>query len=324
MISPSNTKPFFRKNLAKLPTQLQVPSQNKMSATYYRADLAMDAAADAERNYPTNYAKFAPLAWARFDPTTQDVTSWARAEAATFKRTISPQIEFLRPYYGLINFAKVQQGLEWQRMNAQQKKERMEEIQRKAREGPEFVQRKLEEYAPVAWKRYNSSMTDIANWARNEARNFYHLWSSDAQVSFVSVWRFLCEYGESRESRANMSIPAQRSQVAQQAAREFQDAAQSALNRDANLSTLFTPDGEQTEAERRAGRAELNRILFREYTAWWDAFEAEAVEDIAEDAPTASQRFAQHCSKILQRRTGLRTDLIEPVVEAWLLEKANA
>ena len=89
-----------------------------------------------------------------------------------------------------------------------------------------------------------------------------------------------------------------------------------------NNFSAFAVDGEPTAAERRAGRAELNRILFREHTTWWDAFEAEAAEDMGEDAPDASERFSQHCARIISRRTGLRADVIEPVVGAWLIEKA--
>lgn len=312
-----------------------------MSAIYSRAALAMDAAQMAEKNFSTNFAAFAPQAWARFDASSQDVTSWARAEAATFKRTISPQIEFLRPFYALSTFANVQQGLEQQRAASENWTESVKAVKHsspssswtdamtEARE--EILQKKLQKYAPVAWTRYNpselpthgvgsnsgrrsvgvaASNTDIANWARTEARTFYHL--CDGAYPFVTAWQFLCAYAESRE---NESPQVRRDQVAQQAARDFQDA---------SLTTVFANNGEQTEAERRAGRAELNRVLFREYTAWWDAFETEAVEDMDVDAPTASQRFAQHCSKILQRRTGLRTNLIEPIVEAWLLDKANA
>ena len=291
-----------------------------MSVRYSRAALAMDAAQMAEKNFSTNFAAFAPQAWARFDASSQDVTSWARAEAATFKRTISPQIEFLRPFYALSTFANVQQGLQQQRAASTNWTETVKSAKRKSpsssstdamkEDSSEFLQKKLQNYAPVAWTRYNPSTTDIPNWARHEARNFYHL--CDGAYPFVSAWQFLCDYGEACESNTRQD---RRDQVAQQATRDFQDAA---------LATTFTADGDQTEAERRAGRAELNRVLFREYTAWWDAFEAEAVEDMDADAPTASQRFARHCSKILQRRTGLRTDLIEPVVEAWLLEKANA
>jgi hypothetical protein len=43
-----------------------------------------------------------------------------------------------------------------------------------------------------------------------------------------------------------------------------------------------------------------------------------------EDSPDAAERFSQHCAKILKRRTGLREDVIAPVVGAWLHEKFAA
>ncbi len=68
----------------------------------------------------------------------------------------------------------------------------------------------------------------------------------------------------------------------------------------------------------REGRTQLNRFLYGEFEKWWSAFEAEAVEDMEEDAPSAESRFAWHCAKILNRRTGIRVDHIQPVVEGWL------
>jgi hypothetical protein len=91
------------------------------------------------------------------------------------------------------------------------------------------------------------------------------------------------------------------------------------MRRDANVVDAIVPDGEQTAAEKRMARYQLNTILFREYTNWHDAFIAEAAEDPDfPNCPTADERFSHHCAKILGRRTGLRQDLLAPVVGCWL------
>ena len=68
------------------------------------------------------------------------------------------------------------------------------------------------------------------------------------------------------------------------------------------------------------GRAKLNSILFREYALWWDAFVEEVAEDV-KGAASATDRFSYHCARIISRKTGLRDDVVAPVVGAWLIEK---
>ena len=94
-----------------------------------------------------------------------------------------------------------------------------------------------------------------------------------------------------------------------------------ALQRDTRLVNAITPVGRQTAAEERYARHELNRTLFREFKYWYDAFEEEAAEDTEKGAPNAAQRFSRHCANILGSRTGLRKDLLENVVAAWLKER---
>jgi hypothetical protein len=43
-----------------------------------------------------------------------------------------------------------------------------------------------------------------------------------------------------------------------------------------------------------------------------------------DESPDAAERFSWHCAKSISRRTGLREDVIVPVVGAWLLEKFEA
>lgn len=293
--------------------------------------------------FTTKFALFVHNAWSRFPASAKKLMSsdqqeavenWARAEARTFFHIATRQYPFVRIYSALARFANVQLALQEQREATATEMKRSQggstthamKEQNKVMATTQyetvrvvkpiaFYDKKLEAFYPVAWSRYNSSITDIANWARTEARTFYHL--TDGAYSFVRAWQRLSDYGDARVFDASEERRMQRERAAAQATHDFQ--------RDANLVTTFATfaeDGEPTAAERRAGRAELNRILYREHTAWWDAFEAEAAEDMEEDAPDAADRFSQHCARIISRRTGLRTDVIEPVVGAWLIEKA--
>lgn len=310
--------------------------------------------------FATKFALFAQNAWSRFPSSARTLTgrdqqeaieNWARTEARTFFHIATRQYPFVRIYSALARFANVQIGLAEQRSQfvetakqvktqsnswtdamkqaskAEQNKIMSATVNETVRvqKPPAFYEAKLEKFAPVAWTRYNPAHTDIANWAREEARTFYHL--CDGAYPFVFAWNILNRYAQDREDREEERRQEQRVEAAQQAARDFCAASetQRGLSQDAalvNNFSAFAVDGEPTAAERRAGRAELNRILFREHTAWWDAFEAEAAEDMEEDAPDASERFSQHCARIISCRTGLRADVIEPVVGAWLIEKA--
>jgi hypothetical protein len=73
-----------------------------------------------------------------------------------------------------------------------------------------------------------------------------------------------------------------------------------------------------------AGKAELNRFLFKEYETWFPAFEAEEAEDYSEDAPSAEARWTLQCAKKLSKRFGLKVEYLASVVGAWLLEHSSA
>ncbi len=81
----------------------------------------------------------------------------------------------------------------------------------------------------------------------------------------------------------------------------------------------FAEDGEPTEAERKEGRKALDRFLFREYYAWWDAFVEEAKEDIHHEHLTALDRFSIHCARQLKKRVGsdFSLDTLETLVVGW-------
>jgi hypothetical protein len=80
----------------------------------------------------------------------------------------------------------------------------------RVQKSPAFYEEKLRKFAPVAWTRYNPYNTDIANWAREEARTFYHL--CDGAYPFVAAWNYLSAYGEERERQED---------IRQEAARDF-------------------------------------------------------------------------------------------------------
>ena len=271
--------------------------------------------------FNTKFTPFAQNAWSRFPSASRRLTgrdlqeaieNWSRQESRTFFHIAVRQYPFVRIYSALARFANVQIGLAEQRQTTKEAPAAPIRVQK----SPAVYQAKLEKFAPVAWTRYDPSQTDIANWARAEARTFYYL--SDGHYPFVTAWKFLTTYGEDREDDEDERRQEQRVEAAQQATRDFEDAAL------VNNFSAFAVDGEQTDAERRGARAELNRILFREHSRWWDAFEAEAADDMDADAPDAAERFSWHCAKIISRRTGLREDVIVPVVGAWLLEKFEA
>ena len=166
-------------------------------------------------------------------------------------------------------------------------------------------QKQVVDFIASVTETYNPQ-DDLKDWCRAQARRFHHEVSKEAGFRFVYDCLMTYHTGTSKKA-------------VQKAV-----ASPTHLDADASLASVFTADGELTEAEQRMGRAQLNKILFREYTSWWSAFVAEAHEDRTVDAPSASDRFSYHCARIIRRKTGLRDDLIAPVVAAWLLEKADA
>jgi hypothetical protein len=89
-------------------------------------------------------------------------------------------------------------------------------------------------------------------------------------------------------------------------------------------SNVFTEDGEPTRAEIDRGNQMLNKIIMKEYNAWYDAFKEEAEEDGDEDAMNADERFQWHCAKVLSRKTDIRAKDIYPIVGAWVIQYHKA
>lgn len=76
----------------------------------------------------------------------------------------------------------------------------------------------------------------------------------------------------------------------------------------------------KSHSEWNKGRDEFNRFLFAEFDTWYSAFEAEANEDFEADAPSVDSRWVYHCAKKLNKRLGLKVDVLAAMVEAWLSE----
>ncbi len=182
----------------------------------------------------------------------------------------------------------------------------------------------MKNFAPKAWRSYSGGSSE--EWARQEARNFWHRVNNTVpfRVTYQTLLRF------ANIVRGERQAPAAQVMVVDLAAHaesdeEYEGESEeddveerpTALERDTRLVDAIVPEGRQTAAEERLARYELNSILFREYNAWYEAFEAEAEEDPYEDT-SAEVRFSRHCAKILSRYTGLRNDLLEAVVGGWL------
>ena len=164
-------------------------------------------------------------------------------------------------------------------------------------------------FAPSAWQSYMEGV-DLKDWARAEARRYYH--DVDNKTPFAHTYYALCEFADLSLTHEESATPLGRTR-----------SRRASLTRDQALVSNFVSEGEQTAAESRLGRAQLNRILFREYSRWWDAFVAEADEDTTRGAPSASDRFSWHCAKMISHQTGLRAEAVAPVVAAWVLEHAE-
>jgi len=148
---------------------------------------------------------------------------------------------------------------------------------------------------------------DLKDWCRAQSRRFYHEVNKETGFRFVYDCLMTYHNGVSKEMKVKHVTHAP-----------------APLEVDASLASVFVADGQMTDAEQRMGRAQLNKILFREFAHWWSAFVAEAREDTEAGAPSASDRFSYHCARIMSRKTGVRDELIAPVVAAWLIEKARA
>lgn len=154
---------------------------------------------------------------------------------------------------------------------------------------------KLNAFVASAWSKYDAQEMSLSTWARAHTRVFYH--EMGGSVPFPTLYSQFMNYATQASSTpARASAPVRRARTA-----------------------VFAEEGRPTEAEDKEAASQLNAILYREYSTWWDAFAAEAEEDTEE--LSAHTRFALHCAKVLNKKTGIPTQSLVLVVAAWLQEK---
>jgi hypothetical protein len=160
----------------------------------------------------------------------------------------------------------------------------------------------LAKYAKSAMKTYSPATK--SSWASRHAVLFGEQVNGYATTNTVYV--DLLAY-ESANAPAPAPAAARTTQLTQ-AVRPAEDLS----------SHLLTSSAED------AGKAELNRYLFKEYETWFPAFEAEEAEDYSEDAPSAEVRWTLQCAKKLSKRFGINVEHLAAVVGSWLLEHNSA
>ena len=152
---------------------------------------------------------------------------------------------------------------------------------------------KLDAFLASSYSTYNSKKETAEEWSRAQARAFYH--TLKAPVEFLGLYSHCLNY---LETRSSVKVPVQKKK-----------------------EVVFAKDGKCTDAEFTEGHSQMNAILHHEYSLWWDAFVEEETEDYEKDAPSAEDRFALHCGKMLASKTGIPLEMTASVVNAWLIEK---
>ena len=157
---------------------------------------------------------------------------------------------------------------------------------------------KLDAFLASSYSTYNSKKETAEEWSRAQARAFYH--TLKTPVEFLGLYSHCLNY---LEARFSAKAPVQNKGPL------------------VKKEVVFAKDGKCTDAEFTQGHSQMNAILHREYSLWWDAFVAEETEDYAKDALSAEDRFALHSGKILASKTGIPLEKTASVVNAWLIEK---
>ena len=187
------------------------------------------------------------------------------------------------------------------------------------------------------------NFTDESAWARATARNFFHQFG--ATTPFVTIYNKLLHYAdlknaedeaeewssdESEDDDETYETEEDESEDDDDMSLVDEDDSEAEYEDEADDETLsytsdeseeiadslFTPAGKATTAEINAGRQAMNRILFKEYREWYNAFKEEADEE--DNGDTAEDRFSWHCAKILSQNTGLEREMCQTVVGGWL------
>ena len=150
-------------------------------------------------------------------------------------------------------------------------------------------------FAPSAWKNYTTK-GDLKVWAREFARQFVHTYPGS---TFLPVYYRLISYADSQMTSA---------EDAQKTAGTFP------AKRTVNPSSTTVP----------VSRAVLNRILYRETCAWWNAFQMEGFDedpsalDKFGHTLVGTERFVWHCARVLARNQHSTAEEMVPLVQGWL------
>lgn len=156
-------------------------------------------------------------------------------------------------------------------------------------------------FAPTAYKHYTTN-GDIKVWAREFARQFVHSYPGS---TFLPVYYRLISFADSQMTKseavqkADGTFPAKRTTSASSATK----------------TASSTPS---------VDRGTLNRVLYRETRAWWNAFQLEGYDenpnavDNFGDLIVGNERFIWHCAKVLARTEGTNVEDMVSIVQQWL------
>jgi hypothetical protein len=171
-------------------------------------------------------------------------------------------------------------------------------------------------------------------WARDYARQLFH--KLERKISFANLYNTLMEefnkayddeWANTNTNKKEKEEDEEWLPYQHKTSSNSSNTSSSNAVTDPSGNQLFVEDNNQTETERKQGKYILNKILYKEYNAWYDAFQAEEQDErIYEknngesNIQSGDQRWIYHASKILSRKTNIPTESISPIVEAWLLE----
>jgi hypothetical protein len=158
-------------------------------------------------------------------------------------------------------------------------------------------------FAPTAYTHYTTN-GDIKVWAREFARQFVHVYPGS---TFLPVYYRLISFADSQMSK---------SEAVQKAEGTFP------MKRTVNPSSATKSTSPSNTLS--VDRGTLNRVLYRETRAWWNAFQLEGHDenpnavDKFGDLIVGNERFIWHCAKVLARTEGANAEDMVPIVQQWL------
>jgi hypothetical protein len=166
---------------------------------------------------------------------------------------------------------------------------------------------------------YRSNYKDEKTWARHFARVYFH--EVDSKPGFLTIYQSLLSDSGSSAAVVNASKKTTRRSV-----KEENGTIRVTVNvSDAKKDAVFASDGQQTDAEHRKGKYELNKFLYKAHSDWYAAFEDEVADESAsgnrDNDMSVDDRWSWHAAKHLSRKTQLPADALFPIVQAWLIQR---